>query len=159
MIPYLLAIAGGYLIGRSRKDEQFANGGIINGYKIFNYTDNIYATDEIFKTKKEANQFIDSFRKRYKKQGYYRTNKMDKISIEHIDLEIIPKDFNPFRFAKGGVPKTKKEQVIQELENLGFSRKVAIELIAKNIDIYEINIDETPKYIAIELEEAYNQED
>jgi hypothetical protein len=35
MIPYLLAIAGGYLIGDATKDKQlFASGGNINGYKI-----------------------------------------------------------------------------------------------------------------------------
>jgi hypothetical protein len=29
MIPYLLAAVGGYLIGQSRKDEQFADGGMM----------------------------------------------------------------------------------------------------------------------------------
>jgi hypothetical protein len=36
MIPYLLAAVGGYLIGQSRKDEQYARGGMTRkGGKVF----------------------------------------------------------------------------------------------------------------------------
>ena len=66
-------------------------------YNIFNYTDNIYATNEVFKTKKQANDFIKQFRNRFKKQGYYKTNQWEQINPEHIDLEIIPSNFNPLK--------------------------------------------------------------
>jgi len=78
-------------------------GGVENGYMVFNYTDDYYASDNVFATKKEANNFIKEFRNRYKQQGYFRDNRMNKIAIEDIDLEIIPSDFNPFRkFDNGG---------------------------------------------------------
>ena len=77
-------------------------GGVENGYMVFNYSDEYYATDNVFATKKEANNFIKEFRNRYKQQGYFRDNRMNKIAIEDIDLEIIPSDFNPFRKFNGG---------------------------------------------------------
>jgi hypothetical protein len=82
----------------------YANGGSVEkGYNVFNYTDNVYASDEVFKTKKLANNFIKEFRNRFSKQGYYRDNQMNKIAIEDIDLLAIPSDFNPFKkFTKGG---------------------------------------------------------
>jgi len=85
-------------------DNKFEQGGsVAKGYSVFNYTDNIYATDEVFKTKKSANDFIKEFRNRFSKQGYYRDNRMNKIDIKDIDLLAIPSDFNPFgKFAKGG---------------------------------------------------------
>ena len=66
------------------------------GYMVFNYTDDIYATDEVFKTKKLANDFIKEFISKFAKQGYYRDNQMNKIDVEDIDLLVIPSDFNPF---------------------------------------------------------------
>lgn len=67
------------------------------GHQVFNYTDNIYATNEVFTSKKKAKEFIVGFRKRFDKQGYYRNNRMEKISPAHIDLEIIPEDFSPYK--------------------------------------------------------------
>jgi hypothetical protein len=66
------------------------------GFMVFNYTDNIYASPDTFKTEKEANDFIKQFRKRFESQGYYRDNRMRQIAIEDIDLLAIPEDFNPF---------------------------------------------------------------
>ena len=66
------------------------------GYQIFNYTDNVYATAETIYTLKKAKKFMREFRKRYKKQGYYRNNRWEKINPKDIDLEIIPADFHPF---------------------------------------------------------------
>jgi len=84
--------------------RNFADGGGVNvGYNVFNYTDNIYATDKVFKTKALANKFIKEFRSRYANQGYYRDNRMNKINIQDIDLLAIPTDFNPFKkYADGG---------------------------------------------------------
>ena len=67
------------------------------GYQIFNYTDNIYASAETIYSLQKAKILIREFRNRYKKQGYYRNNRLEKINPKHIDLEIIPADFNPFR--------------------------------------------------------------
>lgn len=76
----------------------YAKGGsITKGYNVFNYTDNLYANDEVFKTKKLANDFIKEFRNRYSKQGYYRDSQMNKIDIKDIDLLAIPSNFNPFK--------------------------------------------------------------
>ena len=92
------------LMHRKSLEGRYAKGGSVGkGYNVFNYTDNIYATDEVFKTEKLANDFIKEFRNRFSKQGYYRDNQMNKIDIEDIDLLAIPSDFNPFgKYADGG---------------------------------------------------------
>jgi hypothetical protein len=86
--------------------RKMATGGGVEkniGYKVFNYTDDIYATDEVFMTKTLANKFIKEFRNRFNNQGYYRDNRMNKINIQDIDLLAIPSDFNPYRkYATGG---------------------------------------------------------
>ena len=82
----------------SVNDKTFASGGSVSkGYMVFNYTDNLYATYDVFKTKKLANDFIKEFRNRYSKQGYYRDNQMNKIDVKDIDLLAIPSDFNPLK--------------------------------------------------------------
>ena len=91
-----------YADGGGVDGDYYAKGGGV-GYNVFNYTDNIYATDEVFKTKTLANKFIKEFRNRFANQGYYRDNRMNKINIEDIDLLAIPSDFSPFKkFADGG---------------------------------------------------------
>lgn len=67
------------------------------GFMVFNYTDNIYASNDTFPTKAKANEFIKNFRKRFEAQGYYRDNRMNKVPIAQIDLLAIPSDFSPFR--------------------------------------------------------------
>lgn len=85
--------------GMMAKDD-----GVNVGYNVFNYTDNIYATNEVFKTKALANKFIKEFRSRFSNQGYYRDSRMNKINIQDIDLLTIPSDFNPLKkMANGGV--------------------------------------------------------
>ena len=79
------------------RQEMIVENADVDGYKVFNYSDNIYATDEIFATKSEANNFISEFRKRFEKQGYYRDNQWNKIAPSDIDLLAIPSDFNPYR--------------------------------------------------------------
>lgn len=88
--------------GYKLPDDFKKGGGVEKGYNVFNYTDNVYATDEVFKTKKLANEFIKEFRNRFSRQGYYRDNQMNKIAIEDIDLLAIPTDFSPFRKFNGG---------------------------------------------------------
>lgn len=93
------------------------------GYRVFNYTDNIYASPDIFEKQKGAKAFIAEFRNRYKAQGYYRTNRHEKIDINNIDLEIIPANFNPFNgkyeneaitFKTGGLTRAKARQMLHE---------------------------------------------
>lgn len=100
--------------------EEFAKGGSVGkNYMVFNYTDDIYASNDVFKTKKEANDFIKSFRKRYEAQGYYRDSRMNKIDIEDIDLLAIPSDFNPYKkFAKGGRTKSYKYIPNKDIESI-----------------------------------------
>lgn len=66
-------------------------------YKVFNYTDNIYASSEEFKTQRQAKAFIKQFRERFKVQGYYRDNRRNKVAINEIEIEVIDSDFTPFR--------------------------------------------------------------
>jgi len=96
LVPIGLGLIGGYLSQDSEPVKYAAGGKPQNAWMVFNYTDNIYASNEVFKTKKEANDFIKSFRNRFKSQGYYRDNRMNKIPIKEIDLLAIPEDFNPF---------------------------------------------------------------
>ena len=110
------------------KEKMATGGGVNNGYNVFNYTDNIYATDEVFKTKALANKFIKEFRNRFVNQGYYRDNRMNKINIEDIDLLAIPSDFNPYKkYATGGaierkynsMSKDDKEELMREKIGIG----------------------------------------
>lgn len=89
---------------KGEKWEQYADGGGVGkGYKVFNYTDNIFASDKTFSNKTKANEFIKEFRQRYERQGYYRDNRMRKVDIKDIDLLAIPADFNPYeKMATGG---------------------------------------------------------
>jgi len=58
-------------------------------YIVWNHTDNISTHYDTFKTIKEAEKFIEQFRERFKKQGYYRDNQWNKIAPEDIKLEVI----------------------------------------------------------------------
>lgn len=64
-------------------------------YMVFNYTDQIYASLDEYKTKTKAYEFIKSFRQRFEGQGYYRDRRLNKIAPSDIDLEVIPSDFLP----------------------------------------------------------------
>lgn len=68
-----------------------------SGFNVFNYTDNIFASHEIFETKTKAKKFITNFRKRFETQGYYRDHQMNKIALKDIDLLIIFENFNPLK--------------------------------------------------------------
>lgn len=67
-------------------------------FRVFNYTDNIFASELTFTSLKEANLFIDEFRQKFKiAQGYYFTNNRERISPNDIDLLAIPENFNPYK--------------------------------------------------------------
>lgn len=81
-------------------DEYYKGGGSVpkgKGFMVFNYTDNIYASPNIFSNVSKANQFIAEFRKRFEMQGYYKDNNWNKIAPKDIDLLAIPADFNPMK--------------------------------------------------------------
>lgn len=64
---------------------------MVKKYIVFNYTDGIIASppNKTFGKKSDANEFIKEFRARFKKQGYYFTSRMQRISPEHVDLEVV----------------------------------------------------------------------
>ena len=135
-----------------RQGKYYADGGSVNvGYNVFNYTDNIYATDEVFKTKALANKFIKEFRSRFSNQGYYRDNRMNKINIQDIDLLAIPSDFNPFKkYADGGLIQiTKnslpKEEVLYNFKKIGLDGKVQKESVG--FVYYNKNLGGVPVFV------------
>ncbi len=61
---------------------------------VFNKTDGFTASAQEF-TEAEADKFITEFPLRYKTQGYYRTNRMEKIDPNDVillKLPLIPTD-------------------------------------------------------------------
>ena len=90
---------GGGVERENADPNQYGKGGSVKkkGFMVFNYTDDIYASNDTFPTKAKANQFITQFRKRFEGQGYYRDNRMNKVAIKDIDLLAIPENFNPFK--------------------------------------------------------------
>ena len=109
-------------------NKKFEKGGSVGKeYKVFNYTDNLYATDETFDKMKDAKAFISMFRSQFAKQGYYKDNKGNKIAPKDIDLEIIPADFNPMpsKFANGGSVENEISYIDSRIKNLSSMRAVA----------------------------------
>lgn len=97
-------------------ETNYAKGGEVSKeYMVFNYTDNIYASNQTFNSVAEANKFIKDFRKRFEAQGYYRDNRRNKISPEHIDLEVIDETFSPYGFAKGGQISDESEIIVKAI--------------------------------------------
>ena len=92
-----------YIQNLYRRGAMAKGGSVKNGYMVFNYTDNLYATNEVFQTKNDAKRFIDEFKKRFVLQGYYRDSNMNKIDINDIDLYVLDADFNPYKFSEGGI--------------------------------------------------------
>lgn len=58
-------------------------------YTVFNKTDGFFASPDQM-TKAEAEKFVKHFSLRYTEQGYYRTNKWEKIDPNDVELEIRP---------------------------------------------------------------------
>lgn len=59
-------------------------------YIIMNRTDGITATPDTYSSKKKANERIEQLRENFRKyQGYYRTNRQEKIAPEDIWYEIV----------------------------------------------------------------------
>ena len=60
-------------------------------YIVFNYTDGVIASppDTTYATKQKAEEFIETFKQRFAKQGYYFTSNMERINPEQVELRII----------------------------------------------------------------------
>ncbi len=59
-------------------------------YEVWNDTDQIPASDQRFKTRSEAEEFCDQFRRRFAVgQGYYYTSNRERISPDDIKLAIV----------------------------------------------------------------------
>lgn len=56
---------------------------------VMNQTDGIPANHDTFKSKEEAEKFCLEFRQRFYKQGYYFTSRMERISPDAVELEIV----------------------------------------------------------------------
>lgn len=57
-------------------------------YLVYNKTDGIMAWPEPFNSPEEAEKFMNSFRERFKFQGYYFTKRMERIDPKDVELEI-----------------------------------------------------------------------
>ena len=57
-------------------------------YAVWNWTDGVYATPRKFASRSDARDFVESFRKRYKEQGYYLTSSGLRIAPKDIELVI-----------------------------------------------------------------------
>jgi len=55
---------------------------------IWNGTDQITATPDIYKTREEAEGLIPALRDRYRAQGWYRDNRWNKINPDDIQYEV-----------------------------------------------------------------------
>lgn len=59
-------------------------------YEVWNDTDQIPASDQRFKTKKEAEKFCEQFRDRIERiQGYYLTSSQERIPLKDVKLVIV----------------------------------------------------------------------
>ncbi len=58
--------------------------------RIFNRTDNVYASPDLFDDVEQAEKFAESFRRRYDRQGYYKTASGARIDPDEIELELVP---------------------------------------------------------------------
>jgi len=61
---------------------------IIKVYSVWNNEDDLSTHQNYFTSKKQAEMHEESFRNRFKQQGYYRNNRREKVALEDLDLEI-----------------------------------------------------------------------
>ena len=59
-------------------------------YRLWNETDQLYASPLSFKTAKQAKAYEDTFRKRIAIQGDYLTVEGKRIAVEDVQLTVIP---------------------------------------------------------------------
>jgi hypothetical protein len=121
-------------------------------YVVWNNEDNLLASPKEFKTVYEAIEFMDAFRKRYEKQGYYRNNRWEQIAPEDIDLDVHSKaDLveRGFMFNAGG-------KVNEIIETMATEKNNEVHL---NVSGGVGEITHAPNNIRVELYDYDNAED
>ena len=76
--------------------------GGIKGYRVWNETDGIYASPELFKTREEATAFANQFLKRFEQQGYYLNSRGEMLLPREVDIMVTQEDDTPLPFENGG---------------------------------------------------------
>ena len=112
--------------------------------RVFNATDQIYASPKKFKDDQAAQKFIDELRATFKKQGFYLTANGDKIKPEELELTIV-NESNGIRWSGGDVTKKKPIGTIEiagEVEIAGQK----IKLDEETLNVVEI-VDDGKLYI------------
>ncbi len=59
-------------------------------FEVWNETDQVHASPDTFPTREAASAFVAKFRKRFDRQGFYRTVLGERIAPEAVDLVIRP---------------------------------------------------------------------
>lgn len=59
-------------------------------YRLWNETDQLFASPLTYKTEKQAKSDADKFRKRIAIQGYYLTVEGKRITSEEVQLKVVP---------------------------------------------------------------------
>ena len=59
-------------------------------FRLYNKTDQVYASPDDFATQPEAAAYAAAFRQRYARQGYYLTAERLRIDPEDIELVVEP---------------------------------------------------------------------
>ena len=59
-------------------------------YRLWNETDQLFASPLTYKTEKQAKAYADTFRKRIAIQGYYLTVEGKRIKPEEVQLTVVP---------------------------------------------------------------------
>jgi len=94
MLPYILAAVGGYLIGQSRKDEQYADGGMVDYEKVEGtpYTLKI----KVYYDKGGMNYFSGKAEKR----GYYLSVSPVKRNVSTFNPNLVTEEYAAFSGVK-----------------------------------------------------------
>ena len=58
-------------------------------YQLWNYTDQVFASPDTFKSRELAQAYAGEFRKRFLAQGFYRTTEGVRIAPEDLKLVIV----------------------------------------------------------------------
>lgn len=59
---------------------------------VRNETDGVFAALTVFRSRAEARRFIEEFRARYRRQGFYRTARGERCPPEDVELRIVAAD-------------------------------------------------------------------
>jgi len=114
MIPYLLAIAGGYLIAQSRKQDTFANGGTMDEGGLMKDFDKNFTTAYILQQQMADKQKVqgvahDSYDTTYYNEKYYPIRYHDGHSFASKEL------YNDLRDGSGNLKGSDEREVEEKI--------------------------------------------